>query len=111
MKKVKIRLILLGHIPYAFDMQKIKKWKSALFELSDSIDTFNIIDNSDGAEWEYTDSNIERQLPPRNDENILLAVTNVPVENNYLVRIFTDNRICMTYSNMIEILSSSNISV
>jgi len=109
MRKVKIRIIILGHIPFAIDINKIIKWKSNLFEIINQIQTYTIVTHADGQNWDFLDSNIENLLPSRVDEDIVFAVTNVPLQNNYYARRFTDNRVCMTYNEMSEILKFDNI--
>lgn len=109
MSKVKIRLCVLGHIPYLLKLKSVQKRKSELFEISYSDDVYSIVNNSDGEYWEFTDTNIEQQLPKREDEDILIAITNVAIEDNYFARRFTDNRICLSYHEMADILTSSNI--
>jgi hypothetical protein len=109
MSKVKIKIVFLGHIPHALDIDKIVKWKSDLFEIMKPINTVAIVGNSDGAYWEFLDENIEEQLPARDGADILLAVTNVPLQSNYFARRFSDNRVCMTYNTMTEILKFDNI--
>jgi len=109
MSKVKIKIIFLGYIPHLIDIEKVKKWKSDLFEVIQPVNSVAIVGDSDGACWEFLDKNIEEQLPLRSEPDILLAVTNVPLQDNYYVRSFSDNRVCMTYNNMTEILKSENI--
>ena len=109
MAKVKIRIVFLGHLPHSINTKKIENWKSDLFEVLPPINSFNIIGDSDGAEWEFLDVNIEKQLPQRDNADLLLAVTNVPLQDSYFARRFTDNRICMTYNSMTEILKLDNI--
>jgi hypothetical protein len=109
MSKVKIKIVILGHLPYSIDLNKVRKWKSDLFEIISPISSYNIVGNSDGIYWEFLDENIEKQLPMRDDADILIAVTNVPIQDNFFARRFTDNRICMTYNSMTEILNSENV--
>jgi len=109
MSKVKVKIVFLGHIPYSIDLDKIRKWKSDLFEILKPINTVAIVGNSDGANWEFLDTNIEEQLPQRDGADILIAVTNVPLQHSYFARRFTDNRACMTFSEMTEILKFDNI--
>jgi hypothetical protein len=109
MSKVKIKIVILGHLPYSIDLDRIKNWRSDLFEIVSSISSFNIVGNSDGANWEFLDKNIEQQLPSRENANVLLAVTNVPLQDNYFARRFSDNRVCITYNEMTEILKLDNI--
>jgi len=109
MSKIKIKIIILGHLPHSIDFKKISKWRSELFEVVRQIATYSITDNSDGYGWEFSDSSIEAQLPKRQEEDILLAVTNVPLQDNYFARRSTDNRVCLTYNSMTEILLYHNI--
>ena len=107
--KVKIKLAILGHLPHASDIDKLKNWESSLFEITEIV-SYVINGDSDGQKWEYSDQNIERkQLPDRVDADVLLAVTSVPLQSNYFARRFSDNRVCLTYNEMTEILSSDNI--
>ena len=109
MSKVKIKIVFLGHLPHSIDRDKITKWKSDLFEVMSPINSFNIVGDSDGVYWEFLDDNIETQLPDRDGADVLLAVTHVPLQSGYFARRFTDNRVCMTYSTMTEILKFDNI--
>ncbi len=109
MTKVKIKIIFLGHIPHSINTEKIGKWKSELFEIVKPINTVAIVGDSDGAYWEYSDANIEEQLPDRDGADVLLAVTNVPLQSNYFARRFSNDRVCMTYNTMTEILKFDNI--
>lgn len=109
MIKVKIQIIILGHIPKSIDINKIIKWESDLFEIMKQIKTFTIDTNADGEHWDFSDSKIEELLPKRVNEDIILAVTNVPLQYNYYARRFTDNRVCLTYNEMAEILKFDNI--
>nr|WP_302578116.1 hypothetical protein [Methanobrevibacter arboriphilus] len=90
-------------------MNKVKNWNSALFEVLNEINTYTITQNSDSDDWTFSDKNIEEQLPNREDEDILLVITNVPIEGNFIVRRFSDNKICLTFHDLIELLKFENI--
>lgn len=109
MSKVKIKIIFLGHVPHAIDIDKIIKWKSEIFEIVKPINSVAIVGNSDGESWEFLDKNIKEQLPERDGSDVLLAVTNVPLQQNYYIRGLQDNKACMTYEMMADILKSDNI--
>lgn len=109
MSKIKIKVVFLGHLPHAFNKEVISNWKSDLFEIQKPIISFNIVSKSDGVNWEFSDENIEKQLPARDGSDILVAVTNVPIQDNYFARRFSDNRVCVTYNSMTEILKFDNI--
>jgi len=106
---VNIKLAFLGHVPHVINRHKLSTWKSKLFRLDKTIDSLTITTDSDNEDWGYTDQNILSQLPNRTDSDILLFVTNVRLEDNYFVRRFPDNRVCMTFFEMSEILIDQNI--
>lgn len=107
--KLKIKLVLLGHLPYSIDIAKIEKWKSELFEVLRPIDRHTITTDSDGEDWSFSDKNIQSLLPERQNGDILIAITNVPLEDNYFTRRFENNCICVTYNETTEYLNKSNI--
>lgn len=109
MAKLRIEIALLGYLPLALNLDKITKWKSELFEITTSKKQYAIISNSDGYEWEYSDENIEKQLPVRENSDILIVVTNVPIQDCYYARRFSNNRVCLTYNTMADILQFNNI--
>jgi len=109
MNRVRIKIVFLGTFPYLKVLDNIKSWKSDLFEIVDVNSTFNIVGNSDGPNWYYSDVNMERQIPSRSDSDILLAITNVRLQENFYMRRYNDNRICLTYHQMTNILKSENI--
>jgi hypothetical protein len=106
--KVKIKLTILGHFPHSFNINKVKNWQSELFEITE-VDRHNIVGDSDGPNWEFLDPNVENQLPVRGNADVLIAFTNVPIQNNYFARRFSDNRVCVSYNSMTEILSYNDI--
>lgn len=109
MSKIKVKIVVLGHLPHSLNLKKIEGWRSDLFEITSPIDSYDILNGSDGPCWEFTDSNIEQQLPARGPADILLAITNVPLEQNYYARRLPDNKVCITYCTMTEILEEHNI--
>lgn len=45
---IKIKLAVLGHLPYLIDISKIIKWKSCLFEIEREVGKYPITTDSDG---------------------------------------------------------------
>jgi hypothetical protein len=111
MSKVKIKLIILGQLPVNLDKIKLTKWKSEAFEFAGQIDNYTITNNADGHSWEFTDDNIESQLPKTFEGDFLIAMTHVPLEKNYYARRFTNNRICITFHEIADILNLSSIPI
>lgn len=81
MSKLKIKLIILGQLPVHLDKIKLTKWKSEIFEIVGQIDNYTITNNADGLSWEFTDNNIESQLPNSFEGDFLIAMTHVPLEH------------------------------
>lgn len=108
---INIRLVFLGHLPHSINKKKIEKWKSNLFNLTHSITSYRLTSDSDCQDWSYSDINIQQQLPQRDQEDILIAITNVKLQNNYFARRYTNNRICVSLYEMTDILKSENIPI
>lgn len=108
--KIKIKIIVLGNLPFELNLKKIENWESKLFEISKS-EKYSLNGNSDGYSWEYTDSNISKTIPDKFSEDILFAITNVPLESNYYSRRLSENRVCITTHEMSDILKESNIPI
>jgi len=113
MTPVNVKISILGQIPSPFFIKKIKNRKSCLFNVVDDIGRFHMGSNADLPDWGYSDENILKQLPKRDKakEDILLVITHIALEDNYFARVFSDNRICLTYHEAVDILDSSNIPV
>lgn len=106
--KLKIKLVVLGYFPNVERIEGVKSWDSDLFEIN-SIGYCNISSRSDGYYWEYLDETVEKELPSTDGADILVAITNVPIQNGYFARRFSGNRICLSYAGMREILHYDNI--
>ncbi|MCR4287344.1 MAG: hypothetical protein NUW09_04960 [Deltaproteobacteria bacterium] len=109
MAKIKITVASVGHMPADFNRQKIKNWKSSLFEVVDGIESYALTQESDGDNWEFTDAKLETVLPRAFNGDFLIALVNVPIENNWYSRRLAENRVVFTFHEMKDILNSSNI--
>lgn len=109
MPKVRIKLAFLGHLPHHIDTKKVLAWKSDLFEIVLPLDNYAIREDSDLPNWQFSDVCIERHLPRNFDGDVLVAITRVPIENNYYARRYFGNKVCLSYYEMLEILGSDNI--
>ncbi len=109
MQKVKIKVITIGHLPSTFNKKVIEKWRSKIFELSGDIENFMLSNNSDGYNWDYSDGNLKSELPKEYDGDILFAIVNVPVEDNFYVRRLDNNTVILTFHEIRNYLESRNI--
>ncbi|MFQ2051964.1 hypothetical protein [Aeromonas veronii] len=109
MEKVKIKLVTIGHLPLHLNLQHISAWKSEIFELIGGIDNFNLRCDSDGSDWEFSDELLRNQLPNCTGADFLLAIVNVPIEDNWYSRRLGNNQIVFTFSQIRDFLVWENI--
>lgn len=110
MSKVRIKLVSIGHLPIEFQSTKVLHWKSSTFEIVDDIDNYALRCDSDIAnDWAFSDQLVKKQLPTVFDADFLIALVNVPIENNYYSRRLANNQIVFTFYEVKEILENDNI--
>jgi len=107
--KVKIRLITLGQIPAGFNKKVIKKHKSSVYQLIGDIENFALNSDSDGASWEYSDELLSKQIKENFAGDILIAISNIPLEDNYYTRRLSGNRVVFTFHEIKDFLILENI--
>lgn len=109
MSRIKIKLITVGHLPLDLKLERVKKWKSGVFEIDPSIDNYSLRCDSDGPSWEFSDHIVKEQLPELSGYDFLIAIVNVPLEGNWYARRLGDNLVAFTFYEILDILSDSNI--
>lgn len=109
MSKVRVKLATIGHMPLNFSAAKIKKWKSSTFEVVEDIDSFTLNCDSDGYNWEFSDQLVKKQLPKQFNADFIIAIVNVPIEDNWYSRRLGNNQVVFTFNEIKEILEHSNI--
>lgn len=111
MSKVRIKLATIGHMPLNFSTSKIKKWNSSTFEIVEGIDSYTLNCDSDGYNWEFSDQLVKEQLPKKFNADFMIAIVNVPIEDNWYSRRLGNNQIVFTFNEIKEILDCSNIPI
>jgi len=109
MNKVKVAIVTIGHMPPNLNRKKFGSWESSVFELAGEIESYSLPIDSDGGSWEYTDDALEEVLPENHNGDFLIAIANVPVEDNYFARVIAGNKVVFTFHETKEILSYHNI--
>lgn len=109
MSKLRIRLITLGQMPAEFDKKVIKQIKSDVFELVGEIENYSLIRDSDGPSWEFSDDLLSNEITTDYTGDFLIALSNVPLEQNYYTRRLSDNRIIFTFHEIKEYFLFKNI--
>ncbi|MBL6448285.1 hypothetical protein JMN32_18365 [Fulvivirga sp. 29W222] len=108
MTKLKIKVISWGQLPFKFDRSKIENWKSDIFEIVGAIETHQINKGSDGEFHEYYDQTVLDDMPDP-DCDFMVAMTNVPLENNWYSRRLADKIVCFSFFELADILRPNNI--
>src|SRR5690554_4155550 len=104
MKKVRVKIGIIGYLPFDFNRSMIKNWKSEVLEIVDDIDEYHFSNGSDTFTWGYSDQILNDELPKDFDGDIFIGITYVPVENNFYARRLDTNRIVLSYFEMYQIL-------
>ena len=105
----RIQLAALGRLPADFDPGDLLRWKSSVFEIDPSIESFQLNDDAQGADWEYTDQQLEKYFPNQVDGSFLVILVNVKLENNWYVRRLSNNRVLFTFHELDQILRFHSI--
>lgn len=109
MDKAKIKLVTIGHLPLRLNLNRVSAWESEVFELASDIENYELRCNSDNDDWEFSDSLLKGKLPDHTGADFLIAIVNVPIENNWYSRRLGDNQIVFTFSQIKESLTLVNI--
>lgn len=109
MEKAKIKLVTIGHLPLHLDFSRVSTWKSDVFELTGEIENFALRCDSDSDGWVFSDALLKAQLPAHTGAEFLIAIVNVPIEDNWYSRRLGDNQIVFTFSQIKDFLAWDNI--
>ena len=96
-------------MPVNFNRKRIEKWKSKIFQIDDEFENFTLPNDSDKEGWVFSDTNLKNIVPKDINSDFTIAITNVPLENNYYSRRIDNNLIIITFFQIKEILENKNI--
>jgi hypothetical protein len=108
-KKITIRIVTLGTVPFDLNLLKIQNWDSSIFEIVTPIENFALNSDSDSEGWQFSDQNISSHLPQNEGEDFLVALTNVPLYLNWYTRRVKENYVVFTFKEIAEYLRFNNI--
>lgn len=109
MRRLKIKLVVLGRLPSDFAIKDITSWKSSLFEINPHVDSYELNLDAEGADWEFMDRQFYSLLPPLDGADFLIVLLSVKLQHNWYLRRLNDNRIIFTFYELDQILRFSNI--
>lgn len=111
MTKVKISLVTIGHMPRDLNLNRVRAWRSAAFEIVGAPESYGVNRDSDGPDWQYTDQAMEQLLPTNFKGDFLFAIANVPLTDNYYGRRLSGNRAVVTLHEVADIMRAADIPI
>jgi hypothetical protein len=111
MKKVRIKLGIIGYLPFDFNRKLVKNWKSDVFEIVDDIDDFHFTKDSDTSNWAFSDRLLSKELPIKYEGDFFMGITYVPIEANFYCRRLDHNRVVISFAEIYNILKTENIPI
>lgn len=109
MAPVRIVLVTIGHLPPGIRLDRVREWHSSVFELVDTVPRYALTRPSDQPDWAFSDDAIGKDVPSRGNADLLLALVNVPLEDNYYVRRLEGNRVVMSLHEIDQIMQAAGI--
>lgn len=85
MNPLNIHLVTLGQQKEQLDIRLLQKWKSSIFRIR-HMQHIEIAPDTDGPNWEYTDSLLRKTIRPASGADITVAIVSSPLEGNYYSR-------------------------
>jgi len=101
MRKLKVKLVRLGELPFKLNFNRIKKFTSSIFEIDAEISEFNL-KNTRCSKYidTYKDNELENQIPtPEQGVDFVLAITNCVLKDDYYARRLADKKAVFTFRN------------
>jgi len=111
MAPVKISLVTVGHMPRDLKLAAVRSWRSSVFQIVGTAESYALNRDADGPDWEYSDQAIEELLPTQFEGDFLIAITNVPLTDNYYARRLNGNRGVVSLNEVTDIMRAANIPI
>ncbi len=102
----------MGNVVSELNSIQITHWKSGLFFVEKEIKRGILPQKTDTNSWAYSDSILETtfsKMKFTSKADITFFILDAPIEENYLTRILSENRIVVTYYNVKQVLQKENI--
>ncbi|WP_223670918.1 hypothetical protein [Kangiella shandongensis] len=109
MNKVKIEVCSLGILPRDFDKKSLQRAKSNIFEVTSALHSYDLRVDSDLEMWAYSDGLLASQTPKKEDVDILVILTAVPLQENYYTRRLDNNVVIFTFFEISRYLKFEDI--
>jgi len=114
MKKVKIKLIILGGIKHNINFRELIEWKTNFFEIDENIETKKTIPNSlteENEQYYYTDVQLKNIIGETSNADLTVAIINQKLEKNYYERSIGNNCYVLSLFEIGEIILNNNFNI
>ncbi|GEM_PF-613293 len=102
--KPTIQIAIIGHQPPDFDARELASWRSDVFAVSPNIESFQLNEDAEGEDWEFTDAQFEAIVRRDPTCDFLIVFVTVKLEKNWYLRRLSDNRAVFTFYEMDQIV-------
>jgi hypothetical protein len=113
MKKLKVKIVRLGELPFDLNYNRIKNFKSSIFEIDEDIPKLKLEDARYSGDFcTYEIDELEGQIPDKYlsyDINFVLAITNCLLKDDYYARRLADKKAIFTFRNTRSHLENAHI--
>lgn len=100
MKKIKIKINIYGCLPFSIDLNKIKKFKSSVFEVI-GIDEFPLPEYQSGVDYATIHDNVwKKTIKKDGKEDLVFSITNAYLENSFYSRRLSDKRVIFSFGEI-----------
>ena len=112
--KLKIAIITLGHVEHKVNINKIKSWKSKLFEVNciQNLEQVPESDIEDGfLDHKFSKVGLADSINCPNESDIAIAIMVNRFDDNFYLHRLSNNCVAVSVYGIKEILNSENISI
>jgi hypothetical protein len=114
MKKLNIKLVLVGHLRNSLDLPKLRRFNSRFFRITEveRIDTLPNPQKDDGfLDVVYSRDEITRLMNPVNGSDLIVGIINYRFDDNFYLHRTGKNKACISIADIDRLLIAHNISL
>jgi hypothetical protein len=114
MKKIQIKIILIGHLRHSLNLRKIKQFQSRFFEINEieKISNLPAPKKDDGfLNIEYSREEIKSLLDSVNSAKLVIGIINYRFNDNFYMHRTGNNKLCISIADIDSLLLENNISL
>lgn len=114
MKKLNVKLVLVGHLRNTLDLKKLQRFKSRFFTIAEveRINTLPTSKKEDGyLDIVYSRSEVTKLLNPIDGADLVVGIMNYRFDDHFYLHRAGDHKACISIADIDRILLSHNISI